>query len=97
RDVSSQRWRGHARVSIVVLIAVVAGCVALFIARAPSTPAPLTSSPSPRALAAVVENPHVGYRMTLPDGYHLSDCLSQWSTADGQFSGADIYTLRSIT
>jgi hypothetical protein len=90
-----------------LLIAIVSGCTATpsVPSASPATiaspsatptasPAPTTAAPSPTATRHV--NPVLGYGVTLPPGWRISECLSGL-IREGSFIGYDVLTTRTPT
>ena len=84
-----------------VLLTVVAACTAtpspptaspVVIATPTMTPAPATAAPSPSATRYA--NPVLGYALTLPAPWRVSECLSRMPAA-GPFVGFDVFTTRT--
>lgn len=97
------------RVLIVALLAaVLAGCgstagaptaspssSAVVMASPTPTPVPTTAAPSPTPTGRYL-NPVLGYAVTLPAPWRVSDCLSLIETRDPVFLGQDVLTWHTV-
>ena len=95
------------RLVVFTLIALVAGCgpsstaptaspssSALVVASVSPTPVPTTPAPSPTP--GRFSNPVLGYAVTLPTAWRVSDCISRLELREPVYLGFDLLTWRTV-